>query len=277
MDISQRGIDLITGSEGKQKLLPDGRYKAYLDTLAKPPVWTIYKGLTKGVHKDMIITEEEGERMFAKECAVYEDAVERFVKVPLNQNQFDALVSLTYNIGPGEDGLAGSTLLEVLNEGKYDHCPAQFKRWHYAGGVSYNGLVKRRAAEAALFMEPMPEEKPAVVTDEVGEVPEPPRMPQRVEEAPAGSVTEVITQSWTLRGALLAAVGAVTSGIQNAYDWAFSAAKDAGPEILSLKTTISPFDPLIKATPMVLYVLIIVGIIIVVVRKIGDHVQGKAV
>jgi lysozyme len=224
----------------------------------------------------MIITEEEGERMFAKELAVYEDAIERLVKVPLNQNQFDALVSFVYNCGPGQDGLAGSTLLKLLNQGKYDHCPAQFKRWHFAGGVSYDGLVTRRAREAALFMDPMPEEALAHVED-IQEAPETPGMPQKVEEAPAGKVIEVVTQSWTLRGAALALVGAVTKGAQEAYDWVFSVVSQAGPEIATLKQTVSPLDPLVKLTPAVLYGVIVIGLIIVVIRKIQDHVEGKAV
>src|SRR5688572_28060470 len=118
MDTSQRGVELIVSFEGKKIRLPDGRYKAYLDTLAKPPVPTIYCGLTKGVAMGMVITEEQGERMFAKELALYEDAIERLVKVPLNQNRFDALVSFTYNCGIG--ALSKSTLLKELNKGNYD-------------------------------------------------------------------------------------------------------------------------------------------------------------
>lgn len=272
MDISERGLDFITSFEGKHKNIGDGRYKAYLDKIAVPHVWTIYCGLTKGVYEGMIVTEEEGDRLFRKELAVCEDHVERCVEVPLNQNQFDALVSFTYNCGPG--ALQTSTMLSLLNEGKYETVPAQLARWCHAGGKKVNGLVRRRAAEGALFLDPMPEDLP--IPDGVDEEPVP-QMPQRVEEAPAGRVTEVITQSWTLRGAALAFLGTLTTGIEQAYDWAFGVAKEAGPEVLSLKTTISPFSPLLKATPTVLYVVVIVGLVIVVARKISDHVKGKAV
>jgi len=274
MDISQRGIDLIVSFEGKHKKLADGRYQAYLDTLAVPNVWTIYCGLTKGVSSGMICTEEEGERMFRKELAVYEDAVERLVSVPLNQNQFDALVSFVYNCGPG--ALQESTLLKLLNEGKYETVTAQLMRWVNAGGKRYEGLARRRAAEGSLFMEPMPEEAVSAI-DGVEEAPAPAPMPQKVEEAPAGKVIDVVTQSWTLRGAALAFLGAITNGAQSAYDWMFGVVKDAGPEIATLKQTVGPLDPLIKLTPTVLYAVIIIGLVIVAVRKIKDHVEGKAV
>ena len=79
----------------------------------------------------------------------YAPAVVRLVKVPLNQNQFDALVSFVYNLGEG--ALASSTLLKLLNQGDYDSVPAQMMRWTKANGVDLPGLVRRRKAEADLF------------------------------------------------------------------------------------------------------------------------------
>jgi lysozyme len=273
MDISQRGIDLIVGSEGKHKLLPDGRYKAYLDTLADPPVWTIYKGLTKGVHEGMIITEAEGERMFNKELAVYEDAIERLVKVPLNQNQFDALVSFVYNVGPGQKGFAGSTLLKLLNQGKYDQCPAQFKRWHFAGGISYGGLVTRRAKEAALFM--MPSDDRLAETSRESEVDDVPVMPQRVEEAPVGSAKDAIKTSWTIKGALIAFLATVSETAVEAYSWLTGVARDAGTELTALKQVTGPFDTILVTMKSALPVLAVVGIVIVVSRRTSAAREGK--
>ena len=66
------------------------------------------------------------------------------------QNQFDALVSWTYNLGP--TNLKQSTMLKVLNESNYDEVPEQIKRWNKASGQVLAGLVKRRAAEAELFV-----------------------------------------------------------------------------------------------------------------------------
>ena len=71
------------------------------------------------------------------------------VTVPLHQHQFDALVSWTYNLGP--TNLKSSTLLAVLNQGKYDEVPAQIMRWNKAGGKELEGLTRRRQAEADMF------------------------------------------------------------------------------------------------------------------------------
>ncbi len=72
------------------------------------------------------------------------------VTVPLNQNQFDALVSLTYNIGSG--AFNNSTLLKKLNKGDYQGAADQFLVWNKAGGKVMKGLVRRREAEQALFL-----------------------------------------------------------------------------------------------------------------------------
>ncbi|KQD16250.1 lysozyme [Acinetobacter baumannii] len=70
--------------------------------------------------------------------------------MPLTQNQFDALVSLAYNIGSG--AFKGSTLLKLLNKGDYKGAADQFLVWNKAGGKVMKGLVRRREAERALFL-----------------------------------------------------------------------------------------------------------------------------
>jgi len=69
--------------------------------------------------------------------------------VPLNQSQFDALVSWVYNLGPAN--LKSSTLLKVLNEGKYEEVPNQMRRWNKVNKQVNEGLVRRRNAESLLF------------------------------------------------------------------------------------------------------------------------------
>ena len=71
-------------------------------------------------------------------------------RVKLNQNQFDALVSFTYNLGAG--ALGSSTLLGKLNRGDFEGAADEFPKWNKAGGKVLNGLVKRRAAERSLFL-----------------------------------------------------------------------------------------------------------------------------
>lgn len=79
----------------------------------------------------------------------YEAAVNRNVKVPLTQNQFDALVSFTYNIGEG--GLKSSSALRLLNQGKYGEAAQAMKLWNKSGGEVMQGLINRRNHEVALF------------------------------------------------------------------------------------------------------------------------------
>ena len=95
------------------------------------------------------ITKERAEELLRDDVKRFEGQVLRLVKVPLTQGQFDALVSFTYNLGAGN--LSNSTLLRLLNVGDYSGAAAQFDRWVYASGKRLSGLVKRRAAERALF------------------------------------------------------------------------------------------------------------------------------
>ena len=112
-------------------------------------VWTIGYGHTKGVTPSDSISQEEAEQMLVDELHEYESYVNEYVTVALSQNQFDALVSWVYNLGPAN--LKASTMLKVLNDGKYEEVPYQMKRWNKAGGKVLEGLIRRREAEACLF------------------------------------------------------------------------------------------------------------------------------
>mgnify|MGYP003136499909 FL=1 len=113
-------------------------------------VWTIGYGHTKDVVEGMEITQEEAEQMLVDELHEYESYINKYVTVALSQNQFDALVSWVYNLGPAN--LSASTMLKVLNSGEYEDVPAQMKRWNKAGGKVLEGLIRRREAEACLFV-----------------------------------------------------------------------------------------------------------------------------
>jgi len=139
MYISNKGTDLIRQFEGF-------RAHAYQDAVG---VWTIGYGHTKGVTPNMVISSAEGEQMLKDELQEYENYVNDMVTCDLNQNQFDALVSWVYNLGPAN--LQASTLLKVLNAGDYAGVPAQIMRWNKAGGKVLEGLTRRRQAEADLF------------------------------------------------------------------------------------------------------------------------------
>ncbi|NUG12423.1 lysozyme [Acinetobacter seifertii] len=145
MKISNSGISLIKSFEGF-------RLKAYDDGVG---VWTIGYGTIKypngiRVKAGDSCTVQQAEDYLRNDLAVFENAVNRLVKVKLTQNQFDALVSFTYNLG--ETNLGKSTLLKKLNAGDYQGAADQFLVWNKAGGKVMNGLVRRREAERALFL-----------------------------------------------------------------------------------------------------------------------------
>ncbi|OQS41126.1 lysozyme [Chromobacterium haemolyticum] len=140
MKASNGGIKLIQGFEGL-------RLKAYQDSVG---VWTIGYGHTgPDVTPGQVITQAQADALLARDLERFEAGVARLVKVPLNQNQFDALVCFSFNLGLG--ALQGSTLLRLLNAGDYAGAAVQFPRWNKAGGKELPGLTRRRAAEQSLF------------------------------------------------------------------------------------------------------------------------------
>lgn len=143
MKISEKGLQLIKefeGYEGKAYLCPAG-------------VWTIGYGHTQGVEENDLCSVEEAVEFLKKDVEKAERAVNDLVKHELNQNQFDALVSFVFNLG--RERFRQSSLLKFLNSAHFPLAGGQFDRWVYADGKVMQGLVKRRAAEKALFLEPM--------------------------------------------------------------------------------------------------------------------------
>lgn len=143
MKLSQRGIDLIKQFEGYSS-------KAYPDPATGGGPWTIGYGTTKGVKPGMVITAEQAEKMLRDDVAKFESGVSALLKVPTTQGQFDAMVSLTYNIGLGNFGK--STLLRKHNEKCYSCAAGQFPVWNRAAGKVMNGLTRRRNAERDMYM-----------------------------------------------------------------------------------------------------------------------------
>lgn len=142
MQPSQDAYNLVKASEGL-------RLDAYPDPASGGSPWTIGYGHTAGVRKGDSITEEKANDLLGEDLAIAAAEVERLVMVPLKQGQFDALCDFVFNLGAAK--LASSTLLRVLNKKDYSGAAVQFKAWVMAGGEVMPGLVKRRAAEKALF------------------------------------------------------------------------------------------------------------------------------
>jgi lysozyme len=140
MRVSPTGIELI-------KTFESCRLKAYRDIVG---VLTIGWGHTgSDVFPDQVISQAMADDLLVKDVARFEEGVNRLVKVELNQNQFDALVSFTYNVGI--NAFEDSTMLRLINQGKFEFAVQQFQRWNRAGGRVVAGLTRRRVAERNLF------------------------------------------------------------------------------------------------------------------------------
>ncbi len=139
MKPSQACVDLVKSFEG---------FSATAYTCEGGKV-TIGFGSTDGVLLTDTVTEEEAEDMLLRDLEKAADAIDDYVDVPLTQGQYDALCSFIYNVG--RQAFRGSTLLRLLNEGKYTAAGNQLPRWNKAAGKVLPGLVRRREAERRMF------------------------------------------------------------------------------------------------------------------------------
>jgi lysozyme len=140
---SAHGLALIRKHEGL-------RFRAYRCPTGKV---TIGYGHTRTAKEGQVISKAAAESLLMEDVEDAEKIVDRLVNVPLNQNQFDALVSFVFNIGAGKFG--SSTLLKRLNAGNYAGAAKEFSRWVFGGGVRLAGLANRRADEKTLFLRPI--------------------------------------------------------------------------------------------------------------------------
>jgi lysozyme len=233
---SQACINIIKHFEGLHKVLPDGMVEAYL---CPANVWTIGYGHTKGVFKGQKITKQECEDLLREDLIEFADYVKEQITAPLTQAQFDALVSFTYNLGPGN--LKISSLRRKLNAKDYDGAAAEFANWNKArvNGqlVALPGLTRRRTAEAALFSMDAPVGQDDVV------------LPQAVEE----QGVKPLTHSKTMAGAGIAGIGVTLTEVANQIQ------------------PVSEVSPWIK---QVFIVITVVGIALVAYARWKDHKDG---
>lgn len=152
MKISERSRAFIKSFE-------NCRLEAYPDPGTGGEPWTIGWGHTgPEVKPGLIWTQEQADQAFDKDLSQFEGDVTSLVKVTLNQNQFDALVSFAFNVGSDIDaddiaeGLGDSTLLKKLNAGDYPGAADEFLKWKKSGGKVMPGLERRRAGERATFL-----------------------------------------------------------------------------------------------------------------------------
>lgn len=141
MKLSTTGMELLKNSEGF-------RSHVYLDVAGFPTIGYGHRLL----HRDSFpngIDEPQAANLLACDVRDAEQAVQRLVKAPLTQGQFDALVDFCFNLGAGR--LASSTLLKVLNRGRYEDAAQQLLLWDQAEGHENDALKARREAEAQLW------------------------------------------------------------------------------------------------------------------------------
>lgn len=165
MRTSRAGLDLIKQFEGLE-------LRAYR---CPSGIWTIGYGHTAKAGAPvpvagMVITPERAEEILRADLGAYEAAVRKAITRQPTQAQFDAMVSLCFNIGP--DGFARSSVLRLFNAGDMQAAADAFRLWNKSRGRVLRGLVRRREAERDLFLSE-PGDWPAPVT-----APEPPRKPE---------------------------------------------------------------------------------------------------
>ena len=145
MNITEAGLALIREAEGL-------RTRAYRDSTG---IWTIGYGHTSAAGAPQVvagleIAPDEADVILARDVAMFARGVAAAVTAPLTDDQFSALVSFAYNVGLGN--FRSSSVLTAVNARDFDAVPRRLALWVKAGGKTLGGLVKRRAAEAALFV-----------------------------------------------------------------------------------------------------------------------------
>lgn len=269
MKTSKRGLDLIRRWEGC-------RLEAYLCPAA---VWTIGYGHTgEDVHEGLVITLARAEELLRSDILEFEAAIDRCVTILLTQGQRDALTSWVFNFG--ETRLRSSTLLKELNAGR--SIESEWMRWVHADGEVIDGLVSRRQAELQLWRGsggsggpgPRP---PPLGADETA-APAARLSGKSVSPTPiAGrkAVAKAAKESWTIRGAGLAACGWLADQTERATGWL----ADLGKVAVDSKGTLDPLLALkgqvAGLLPWLFWPLVLGGIAIVIVRRLEAAAKGK--
>ena len=225
MKTSENGVELIKRFEGLE-------LEAYQDIAG---IWTIGYGHTgPDVEPGMKLTEREAEQLLRKDLKPREQAVESAVKVSLNQNEFDALVSFVYNVGAS--AFRSSTALKRLNRGDRLGAADALTWWNKAtvSGVLREvlGLTRRRAAEKALFL------TPTALTD----VKNPENFEENTRVTPVedGPRRGNVAESRTVQGAAIAGGAGVASSTMG---------KDSAEKLDQIETNIENGDGLTEQEP----------------------------
>jgi lysozyme len=143
MQLGMRGTALI---ESFEQL----RLTAYPGQEGKPTIGWGHTG--PEVRLGMTCTREQADAWFVQDTHTAVVGVQRTITATLTQNQFDALVAFTFNVGTGAESHA--TIVRLVNAGNMDAAALEFAKWNHVNGVVSDGLTRRRAAEHDLFVSP---------------------------------------------------------------------------------------------------------------------------
>lgn len=205
MKMTDEGLALIKRMEGL-------RLTAYRDAVG---VWTIGYGHTAmagapEVRAGMTISNAEAHAIFVRDVDIFARGVQAAVRVKLIDQQFSALVSFAYNVGLG--GFKRSSVLAAVNAGDFDAVPRRLNLWTKAGGKVLPGLVRRRAAEGALFMS----ENADVTAEKITPVSAKPIAKSRTMLSAVFVMTMAVAQAWlsvSLKLAGIAVLLAIAAGV----------------------------------------------------------------
>ncbi len=109
-----------------------------------------YGHVIPATSNQLLVTKLQAEEILRADLLKFETSVKKLINVPLHQNQFDALISFTYNLGAW--ALQRSTLRQKINRKEHELAASEFLKWVYAGGQKLTGLIARRRAEALLYL-----------------------------------------------------------------------------------------------------------------------------
>jgi len=178
LKLSEAGENLIKHFESCMRQTGPDQYKAYACPAGVPTLgWGTTRWQGKPVTLDMVWTGEQCDEAFLHDMIKYENEVKKLVQTGLQQWEYDALVSFTYNCGAS--ALAKSTLLRKINNGDFQGAALEFHRWNKANGKVLPGLVRRRASEALLFQN-LPDDNYDGIADDIMPLGDP--MPQLVDD-----------------------------------------------------------------------------------------------
>ena len=209
MKTSAKGVKLICDFEGF-------RASAYLDPVGIP---TIGFGFTLGVKMGDAMTYDAARQRMARELIVYERGVLAACTVRPNQNQFDALVCFSWNVGVA--GMTGSSVIKAHNRGDSQSAARAFGLWNKAGGKVFAGLTRRRAAEGAMYLEPVPDDVSDPIEGAVLPMPQgvDPETPMTASPINRASVIAGGTATVAAISEVINTVGAIKSGLSDLQDW----------------------------------------------------------